>query len=142
MSVERTRDALMTYLDLLIRRGAYPKCFADDVTIALMGSGQEIKGRDAVEQFIRGFHEQAFDATPHVKKMAFGDDYAAIEVFFVGTHIGEFGGVPASGNQVNVPYVGTYDFRGDKITAIRLYFPMDALMQQISAVPALVEAGA
>lgn len=141
MSVDRTREVLTAYLDNLVRRGPYAQYFTDTIILTMMGAGQEIKGREAVEQFIRGFHEQAFDATPKVKTMAVGEAYASIEVDFVGTHIGEFGGVPPSGKPVNVPYVAAYDFQGDKISALRLYFPMDVLMQQISPVPAVKEAG-
>jgi predicted ester cyclase len=142
MSVERTQKALMAYLDCLGQRGSYGKYFTDAVTFTLMGTGQTVTGRTAVEQFIRGFHEQAFDANPQLKTTMVGDDRAAIEMDFVGIHTGEFGGVPASGKHVNVPYAVVYDFVGDQIAALRLYMPMDVLIQQISAVPELVEARA
>jgi len=142
MSVERTQQALMAYLDCLGQRGMYGQYFTDAVTFTLVGSGQVAAGRTAVEQFIRGFHEQAFDANPLLKTTMVGDGQAAIEMDFVGTHTGEFGGVPASGKYVNVPYAVVYDFIGDQIAALRLYMPMDVLMQQISAVPELVEADA
>jgi steroid delta-isomerase-like uncharacterized protein len=139
MAVERTREILMAYLDNLIQRGPFAQFFADDVTFSIMETGQEVKGREAVEQFIRGFHEQAFDAHPYLKTTMVDDGRAAIEVDFVGTHTGEFGGVPATGTSVNVPYVAVYDFDADKITAIRLYMPMGVIVQQIGAAPALTE---
>jgi steroid delta-isomerase-like uncharacterized protein len=142
MSVESTRTALTAYLDSLVQRGPYGQYFSDDVTFAVMGTNQEVKGRDAVEQFIRFFHEQAFDAEPKVKNLIAGDGQAVLEADFVGTHIGEFLGVAASGKEVKVPYSVVYDVQGDKITALRAYIPMDVLLQQIGSVPESKQAGA
>ena len=55
------------------------------------------------------------------------------EADFVGKHSGEFAGVAASGKDVNMPYCVVYDLDEDKITALRLYFPVDVLLQQIGA---------
>ena len=142
MSVESTRAALTAYLDSLVQRGPYAQYFADDVTFKLMGTNQEVKGRDAVEQFIRYLHEQAFDARPELKNTIIGDGNAAAEIDFVGTHTGEFIGVPASGKEVKVPYSVMYDIQGDKITALRAYMPMDVLLHQIGGVPEARQAGA
>jgi hypothetical protein len=50
--------------------------------------------------------------------------------------------VPASGHEVRVPYVVVYDLRGNLITALRLYMPMNLLMEQIKepAAPMLAQA--
>jgi predicted ester cyclase len=56
----------------------------------------------------------------------------ALEADFVGTHIGEFQGVPATGNAVRVPYAVVYDVDGGRIVALRVYLPMHALMAQIT----------
>jgi steroid delta-isomerase-like uncharacterized protein len=125
-----------------VQRGPYAQYFAGDVTFMLMGTNQEVKGRDAVEQFIRYLHEQAFDARPELKNTIIGDGNAAAEIDFVGTHTGEFIGVPASGKEVRVPYSVMYDLQGDKITALRAYMPMDVLLQQIGGVPEARQAGA
>ena len=138
MSVESTRTVLQDYLECLANRGPYDQYFTDDMIFMVMSTGQEVKGRAAVEQFIRAFHEQAFDAHPEVKTVMIDDGHATVEFNFVGRHIGEFGGVPASGKLVNVPYAAVYDFADDKLTAIRLYMPMDVLIQQIST-PAMAE---
>ena len=36
-------------------------------------------------------------------------------------------------NQVHVPYSVIYDLRGDQISALRIYFPMSQLMQQLTS---------
>jgi steroid delta-isomerase-like uncharacterized protein len=141
MSTELTRETMTAYLRTLVQRGAYGIYFADDVTFTLMGTGQEVKGQAEVEQFIRYFHEQAFDAEPLIKNTVVADGRAALEADFVGTHTGEFLGVAATGRPVNVPYAVLYDLADDKITALRAYIPMDVLMQQIGATTASAQAG-
>ena len=62
MSVEQTQATMNDYVDTLVKRGDYARYFSDDVTWVTVGPNQELRGRDAVGQFIRWFHEQAFDA--------------------------------------------------------------------------------
>jgi predicted ester cyclase len=100
-----------------------------------MGPNQEIRGREAVGQFIRWFHQQAFDATPRVKTLVVADGQAALEADFVGRHTGEFFGVAATGREVNLPYCVIYDLAGEQITALRGYLPLDVLFQQLGATP-------
>jgi steroid delta-isomerase-like uncharacterized protein len=141
MSTELTRQTITSYLEVLIQRGPYGQYFADDVTFTLMGPGQQVQGQAEVEQFIRYLHEQAFDANPKVRTIIAGDGRAALEAEFIGTHVGEFLGLPATHRQINVPYAVVYDLDADKITALRAYMPMDVLMQQLGApAPAQVEA--
>jgi predicted ester cyclase len=137
MSIEITRKTMTDYLTLLGQRGAYGVHFADEVTFTLVGAGQEVKGQAEVEQFIRYFHEQTFDANPVLKNTVVADGQAALEADFVGIHTGEFLGVAPTGRHVEVPYAVLYDLDGDKITALRAYLPLDSLMQQIGAAPSL-----
>ena len=58
---------------------------------------------------------------------------ALLEADFVGRHIGEIGGVAATGRDVNVPYCVVYDIVGERIAALRAYFPVAALIQQLTA---------
>jgi predicted ester cyclase len=133
MSLQQTRETLMAYSDMLGKRGPYGQFFADDIIFTVMGTDTVVKGRMEVEQFIRFFHQTAFDAEPVVKRMYFDDGHAAVEFEFVGTHIGEFMGVAASGRHVELPYMAAYDVAGAKITALRLYMAMDQLMRLIGA---------
>ena len=137
MSIESTQKTLQAYADVLIKRGAYGKYFSDDCTFTLMGSDQVFKGPAAVEGFIRFLHEQAFDANPELVSLICGDGQASLEAKFIGTHTGEFFGVSATGRHVEVPYSVFYDVKGEKLTALRAYMPVDVLMGQLkSAQPA------
>ena len=131
--VETGRRTMTEYLDMLVARGNYRKCFSHNVTLHLMGTDQKASGPEAVEGIIRYLHEQAFDAQPELKTLVVDGERAAIEADFAGRHVGEFSGKPASGKDVRVPYSVHYDLEGDRIKALRIYMPVDMLLQQIES---------
>lgn len=61
----------------------------------------------------------------------FGEQNAMSEGDFVGKHIGEFAGIPATGKDVRVPLCVVYDLENDQIKRGRAYFEMPALLQQL-----------
>ena len=131
MSAEQVRETLQQYVEVLLARGEYGRFFDDDIEFALMGTDQQTRGAQAAEQTIRYLHETAFDAEPEITSLVVDDHGAAAEAFFVGTHIGDFSGVSATGKPVRVPYSVFYDVDSDKIKALRIYMPMDQLLAQI-----------
>ncbi len=132
MSVEATSKTMQSYLDALVARGDFADYFTVNVTCTTIGAGQEVQGRQPVRDFITWLHTQAFDARPKVKTLVVGDGQAALEADFVGTHIGEFLGMPATGKSVSVPYCVVYDLRDDKIGELRIYMPMELFAQQLA----------
>jgi predicted ester cyclase len=127
------RQVMQEYLDTLVKRGDYAVLFTDDVVATFEGTDQRAEGREAAEQLIRYVHEIAFDARPELKNLLVDDGKAAIEADFVGTHAAEFAGIQPVGREVRVPYSVIYDLRGDKISALRIYFPMALLIEQLTS---------
>jgi steroid delta-isomerase-like uncharacterized protein len=127
------QQVMQDYLDALVNRGNFPAYFTDDVVATFEGTDQRADGREAAAQLIRYVHEGAFDARMELKNLIAGDGKAAIEADFAGTHAGEFAGIPATGRKVRVPYSVVYDLRGDRISALRIYFPMSLLIEQLTA---------
>jgi hypothetical protein len=74
-----------------------------------IGTDQQVQDREPVRDFLTWMHTQAFDAHPKVKTLVVDDGQAALEADFVGTHTGEFLGMPATGKSVQVPYCVVYD---------------------------------
>jgi predicted ester cyclase len=130
MSAEQTRRTMEQYAEALVARGDLARHFSADVELSIAGSELRAEGPEAAEQAIRDLHERAFDASPEIMKVLVGDGEAALEAVFVGTHTGEFAGVAATGNAVRVPYAVFYDVDGDKISALRIYMPMEELIRQ------------
>ena len=137
MTVEETERTIRAYLDALQTGGDFAAYFADDITWTTMEMGDQIRGRDPVRDFIVALHTQLFDATPEFGHVTVADGVAALEAVFVGKHIAEFAGVPATGAEVRLPYSVSYDISSGKIHALRAYFPITALIQQLrDAAPA------
>jgi steroid delta-isomerase-like uncharacterized protein len=107
---------------------------SDDVVFTIMGTGQEHRGREGVMQLLTYFYRTAFDARAEVTNMIVADGQGMIEGDFVGTHIGEFAGIPPTSKEVRVPLCVVYDLANDQITRGRVYFEMPALLQQLGAV--------
>ena len=131
MTLEATAETMRSYLDALVARGDFADYFTDDVTWTIIGTDQQVQGREPVRDFLTWMHTQAFDAYPKVNTLVVGDGQAALEADFVGTHTGEFLGIPATGKTVQVPYCVVYDLRDGKITALRTYIPMDLFTHQL-----------
>jgi predicted ester cyclase len=127
------RQAMQEYLDALVKRGDYPEFFTEDVVATFEGTDQRADGRQAAGQLIRYVHETAFDAQPELKNLIVDDGKAAIEADFAGTHTAEFAGIQPTGRKVRVPYSVIYDLHGDKISALRIYFPMSLLIEQLTS---------
>jgi len=132
MSMETTSQIMRSYLEAFLARGDFADYYTDDVTWTTVGTGQELQDRQPVRAFLMWMHTQAFDAHPKVKTLVIGDGQAALEADFVGTHTGEFLGIPPTGKSVQIPYCVVYDLQDDKITALRAYIPMDLFTQQLT----------
>ena len=139
MPEESTARVMEAYLEDLRGRGPYKRHFSDDVVFTMVGTDIEATSPDAVEQTIKYVHRGAFEARPEVRTLVVASDRAVAELDFVGVHTGEFSGIEATGREVSVPYCAVYDLEGEKIRALRLYFPMDVLLRQLGAVPSLMQ---
>jgi steroid delta-isomerase-like uncharacterized protein len=132
MSLEDTERVVRQYLDALLTGGDFASYFTDDVVWTTMETGDRVQGREAVRDFIIALHQRAFDAAPELVHVAFADDVAALEAVFIGKHIAEFAGVPATGATVRLPYSVFYGVANGRIAALRAYFPVMALSRQLA----------
>jgi steroid delta-isomerase-like uncharacterized protein len=133
MDVAQTRAVIEPYVAALGALEDIAPYLADDVVLTLVEVDQEIQGRDAVAGAIDELHHQTFDARPEVVNLVVGEGKAAGEFVFVGTHTGEFAGIPATGRSVRVPYTVFYDLSDGKITALRLQGFASGLVAAITA---------
>ena len=132
MPENNTSIIVRAYMDALIGRADFATYLDDDVTFEIIGTTVTARGRQAVRDLITVLHTQAFDATVKVKTIIAEEGQAALELEFIGTHTGDFLGMAATGKSVNVPYCVVYDIPGDKITALRIYMPMEMFSQQLA----------
>jgi predicted ester cyclase len=128
MSIENTREIMLRYFN---SEHSDVSMMAKDVTFTIMATGQENHGPDAVLGMLNYFYHIAFDATAITRVTLFGENNAMVEGDFVGKHIGEFAGIPATGKDVRVPICIVYDLENNKIKNGRVYFETPALLQQL-----------
>ncbi|HSE70324.1 MAG TPA: ester cyclase [Nocardioidaceae bacterium] len=131
MSVEETQQLISSYFDALLNEGDFARFFAEDVVWTTMETLDQIRGRDEVRDFIIALHSEMFDARPEVKNVIVGDGVVSLEAVFVGKHIADFAGVPATNAAVRVPYSVFYDIENGQITTLHAYFPVLALAKQL-----------
>ncbi len=106
----------------------------EDAVFKNMTTGEETKGRKAIAEMLHYIYHVAFDAKADVTNTIVTDKNAVLEANFTGKHIGDFAGVPATGNQVNIPLCVTYDLNSDGlIQTARIYMQTDVMMQQLKS---------
>ncbi len=131
MSATAVQHVIHDYLKVLSELGPFDEFFTDDVVFSIVGTDQVARGRAAANESIRFVHSVAFEVDLQIGKVVCDESGAAAELRFVGTHIGEFAGIPATGKHVDVPYCAVYDFEGERISALRAYFPLALVVQQL-----------
>jgi predicted ester cyclase len=128
-SAERTRMIMERYWE----EGHDPTCITEDAVFIDMGTGGRAEGRDAIAALLRHFYTEAFTATPEVLATMVCEGRAVIEATVVGTHTGDYRGIPATGREIRVPLCVTYDVGEDGIEQARIYLQDAVLMEQIGA---------
>ena len=128
MSVESTSEVMTKYFN---SGHSDVSLMAEDVVFTVMSTGQEHRGSDGVLQMLNYFYNTAFDATAETENTIFADGKAVVEGDFVGKHIGEFAGIPATNKDVRVPLCVVYDLEDDLIKRGRVYFEMPVLLRQL-----------
>lgn len=128
MAMETTSEAIQRYFNSEHRDVSM---MTEDVIFTIMATGQENHGPEGVLGMLNYFYRTAFDATATPRVTMIGENYALWEGDFVGKHIGEFAGIPATGKEVSVPLCIVYDLENDQIKRGRVYFEMPVLLQQL-----------
>jgi steroid delta-isomerase-like uncharacterized protein len=117
--VENTRDIEAT----LGTFGRHPHCVVN---------GENLYGHDS----IRGFYESFFRAFPDLKvtvdQRHVSAEAITLEVTLTGTHLGTFGGIPASGRRIAIPLCAIFKFDEDeRILGEWVYFDNALVMEQL-----------
>ena len=133
MSIESTNRVMRQYWD---SGHSDVSMMADDVVFTMMADGSEAHSPEGVLHLLNYFYRIAFDADAEITNEVVSKDRAVAEATFVGTHIGEFVGIPATGKEVRVPLCVSYDLENDQIIRARIYFEMPVLMAQLGVAAA------
>lgn len=129
MSADQNRVALQRYLD---SNHQDLSMMADSVIFTNMATGEEHVGPDAVREMLEFVYHGAFEGRAETRNLIVDGDRAVLEATFVGTHKGDFAGVPATGREVRVPLAVIYDMKDGSITRGRIYFEVPAFLAQVA----------
>lgn len=131
------RETFDAYAQALLSGGDITRFLAPDVRWTTMETGEEVRGPESVRDLIAYIHSSAFDASVELVRVVSDEHGVVIEAVFDGVQTGEFLGRPPTGARVRVPYTMSYDIADGRITALRAYFPLAAVRDQLAgAVPA------
>lgn len=126
-SVEETRQVLEAYA-----AEHDTSLIAPDAVFHDIASGQDHVGREAIAAMLRHVYHVAFEARAEVVRTTVGDGSAVLEAVLVGTHTGEFAGVPATGRQVRVPLVVSYRIADGQVQEADVYLLVSSFLQQVA----------
>lgn len=106
---------------------------AEDAVFINKGTGERIEGREAVGKMLQYIYHIAFDAHAEITNFIITEDKAMLEGLFIGKHIGDFAGIPATGKTVTVPLCVTYSLENGLIKEGRIYMLGDVMMRQLQS---------
>lgn len=127
MSVENTREVIESY-----ERGGGR--IADDAVFVDTATGETHEGRDDIVAWFRYKHGEAFDTHFERTHLVVDDGQAVQAGFLVGTHIGDYAGVPATGHSVRIPLAVVYEVADGYIQRAVIHFGMYSFLRQVGAI--------
>jgi predicted ester cyclase len=110
-----------------------PKYVAEDAVYINRASGERAEGKEAIGKMLEFYYKIAFEAYPKTSSLIVTKNKAMMEGFFIGKHIGEFAGIPATGKTVTVPFCAGYTLENGLIKEARIYMLGDVLMRQLQS---------
>ena len=100
MPADQTRATLLAFVAAVRDDAPLEPHLAADATFTALATGRVIRGRAAVAAFIRDFYRGAFHARGQLNAALFdADDRLVLDLDLVGTHVGAFMGIPATGRR-------------------------------------------
>lgn len=106
---------------------------APDAVFHDIASGQDFVGREAIAGMLQYVYNVAFEARAEEVRTVVGDGAAVLEAVIVGTHTGEFAGVPATGKPVRIPLVVSYRIGDGLVQEAHVYLLVASFLQQVGA---------
>jgi predicted ester cyclase len=136
MSGADTGQTLAAYTQALASGTPSADYFAEDAVLIFEDSGQQVHGRAAVTAAIADLLHGAFAGRMTITALVVGGSMAATSGEFVGTQIGVFAGLAATGHSVAVPYAAFYEVVDGRIAVLRLDLSTVEILRQLAVPPA------
>jgi steroid delta-isomerase-like uncharacterized protein len=114
----------------------FPACIAEfaKAKYELVADGELFDGPDRVHQFLSENHTAFPDFEFVPTRVSPTTDAVLVEGRFVGTHLGNWRGLPATGRKVDFAMCLIFEFEGDSMINEKLYFDLSSPLRQLGVV--------
>ncbi len=123
-NTEATRAAVMAYAEQHDTTR-----LAEQAVFTTMATGQEVRGREQIGQFLQYFYSVAFQAQAEMRHLLVDGDHAVLEGVVVGRQLLEFAGIAPGPGEIRMPICVVYDLENNQIVRARIYLETNALRQ-------------
>lgn len=89
-------------------------------------------GKQAVEELLSGVFNGFPDFRVNIEKTHHSEDAVILEARMTGTQHGDWAGIKATGQIMDVPVACIFEFNGDKLVCEKVYFDMATLANQLT----------
>jgi steroid delta-isomerase-like uncharacterized protein len=97
----------------------------------LVADGELYDGEDRVHQFLAQNHTAFPDFAFRPTRVSATTDAVLVEGRFIGTHLGPWRGLPATGRTVDFQMCLIFEFDGESMTNEKVYFDLNTPLRQL-----------
>jgi steroid delta-isomerase-like uncharacterized protein len=93
--------------------------------------GVQIEGPEAVREFLTGYFTMLPGIVTEAERVHHADDAVIVEVWTHGAHTGDWEGIPANNNPIDVRSIGIFYFDGEDMVGEKVMADTDTLVRQL-----------
>ena len=127
------KEAVDRHMAAFKAKNADAEPFSADAEV--VAPGAELRGRDQVLDWLRGYWEAFPDARLEIVRSITQGPLASAEGMMIGTHTGPLrtpeGEVPPTGRSVQIRWMAMYETDGDELLSEHLYFDSAEFLTQL-----------
>jgi hypothetical protein len=135
MTIEQTQAAFEAYLDALLAQHAGEDCFAEEITVTFVETGEVFKGPNAAQRALRRLDPKQFDAELEIRQVMVGAGLVAYEAKFVGAQTAKATAAAPNGRRVDLLYSVFGEVYAGKMSALRVHGLADVLRAKRACSP-------
>lgn len=100
--------------------------------LEIIPAGRVVDGVDDVTAYLTERHKGFPDHSIEPIALHHADDVVVAEMHMAGTHLGMVNEIEPTGHRYRVRVVGLFEFRGDDLVGIRLYYDSATIVRQLA----------
>jgi steroid delta-isomerase-like uncharacterized protein len=98
-------------------------------------NGELVDGEAAVRELLQDLMDGFPDFHAEMGKLHHADDAVFGEARVIGTHNGEFNGIPATGKPIDIQMAAIFEFDGDRLLRETVYWDVATMLTQVGILP-------